>query len=239
MGLALKIDGIKKFYVFTCLPFGLNNTARALTKLLRFPLQRWRGWSVKAFIHLDDGIGAVAGEKEAQEMADRVKEDLAHFGLMTSEDKCTWKVTQEIEWTGWRINTKDFLIYVPERKILKAEGKLELLLAQVGQDVKVKELASLVGLVISFGLAVGRSARFYTRFSTIEVARAVEEKGWGACLVLTEEVLAELRFWRENLRALNGQKIRRRAGVQVVQPRMLYSDAGGNMACVLFRIIIT
>jgi hypothetical protein len=49
-------------------------------------------------------------------------------------------------------------------------------------------------------------------------------------LVLTEEVLAELRFWRENLRALNGQKIRREAGVQVVQPKMLYSDAGGHMA---------
>ena len=47
---------------------------------------------------------------------------------------------------------------------------------------------------------------------------------------MTEEVLAELRFWRENLRALNGQKICRRAGIQVVQPRMLYSDAGGNMA---------
>ena len=118
-------------------------------------MQRWCGWGLKAFVHLNDGIGAVAGEKEAQEMADRVKEDLAHFGLMTSEDKCTWRVTQEIEWTGWRINTKDFMIYVPERKILKAEGKLELLLAQAGQDVKVKELASLVGLVISFGLAVG------------------------------------------------------------------------------------
>jgi hypothetical protein len=122
------------------------------------------------------------------------------------------------------------MIYVPERKIVKAEGKLELLLAQVGRDVKVKELTSFVGLVISFGLAVGRSARFYTRFSSIEVARVAEEKGWGACLVLTEEVLAELRFWRENLRALNGQKIRRKAGVQVVQPKMLYSDAGGHMA---------
>ena len=113
---------------------------------------------------------------------------------MTSEDKCTWKVTQEIEWTGWRIDTKDFMIYVPDRKIVKAESKLELLLAQVGKDVKVKELASLLGLIISFGLAVGRSARFHTRFSTIEVARTTE-KGWGACLVLTEEVLAELRFW--------------------------------------------
>ena len=58
MGLALKIGGVKKFFVFTCLPFGLNNAARALTKLLRFPLQRWHGWGVKAFVHLDDGIGA-------------------------------------------------------------------------------------------------------------------------------------------------------------------------------------
>ena len=58
----------------------------------------------------------------------------------------------------------------------------------------------------------------------------VAEKGWSTCLVLTEEVLAELRFWKENLRKLNGQKIRREAGVQVVCPRMLYSDAGGNMA---------
>ena len=222
LGLALKINGVKKFFVFTCLPFGLNDAARALTKLLRFPLQRWRGWGIKAFVHLDDGIGAVAGEKEVQRVA--------HFGLMTSEDKCTWRVTREIEWTGWCINTKDFMIYVPERKILKAEGKLELLLAQAGQDVKVKELASVVGLVISFGLAVGRAARFYTRFSSIEVVRAAEEKGWGASLVLSEEVLAELRFWREKLRALNGQKIHRKAGVQVVQPKMMYSDAGGNMA---------
>ena len=70
LGLALEIDGSKKFFVFTCLPFGLNDAARALTKLLRFPLQRWRGWGAKTFIHLDDGIGAVAGEREAQVMAD-------------------------------------------------------------------------------------------------------------------------------------------------------------------------
>ena len=139
-------------------------------------------------------------------------------------------MTQEMEWTGWLINTKDFMIYVPERKIVKAEGRLEQLLVQVGKKVKVKELASLVGLIISFGLAVGRSARFYTRFATIKVARVVEEKSWKAWLVLPVEVVAELRFWKENLRRLNGQKIRREAGVQVVRPKLLYSDAGGDMA---------
>ena len=228
LGLAVKIEGVKRIFVFTCLPFGLNDVARVLAKLLRFPLQRWREWGAKAFIYLDDVIGAMSGKKEAQEMSDMVKKDLADFGLITSEDKCFWKVTQEMEWTGWLINTKNFMIYVPQRKIVKAEEKLEQLLAQVGK--KVKELGSLVGLIISFGLAVGRSARFYTKFATIEVARVAEEKGWKAWLVLPVEVVAELRFWKENLRKLNGQKIRREAGVQVVRPKLLYSDAGGNMA---------
>ena len=62
LGLSAVVDDIKKYYVFTCLPFGLNNSARALTKLLRFPLQRWRERGVRAFIHLDDGIGAAAGQ---------------------------------------------------------------------------------------------------------------------------------------------------------------------------------
>ena len=230
LGLSVKIKGVKKFFVFTCLPFGLNDVARALTKLLRFPLQRWREWGVRAFIHLDDGLGAVKGRKEAQVMADGVKKDLAEFGLITSEDKCTWEVTQELEWTGWLINTKKFVIYVTERKVLKAEQKLEQLLGKVGKKVRVKELSLLVGLIISFGLAVGRSARFYTRSSTMEVARVAEEKGWEAGLVLPLEVVLELRYWKENLRRLNGQKIRKKAGMQVVRPKLLYSDAGGNMA---------
>ena len=179
-------------------------------------MQRWRSWGIKAFLHLDDGIGAMQGQAEAQRAADVVRADLAQFGLMTSEDKCTWTVTQEIEWTGWRIDTLEFMIFVPERKIVKAEGKLETLVQREGQAIKVKELASVVGLIISFGLAVGRSARFYTRFSSMEVARAVEVGGWGASLVLSEEVMAEVRFWVQNLRELNGQKIRRQAGVQVV-----------------------
>ena len=117
-----------------------------------------------------------------------------------------------------------------EHKIIKAEGKLEALVHREGQFVKVKVLASVVGLIINFGLAVGRSARFYTRFSSMEVARAVEVGSWGASVVLSEEVMVEVRYWVQNLRELNGQKIRRQAGVQVVQPRMMYSDAGGHMA---------
>jgi hypothetical protein len=172
----------------------------------------------------------VKGEKRGQEIADKVRKDLAKFGLLTSEKKCVWKVTQEMEWTGWIINTKSFKIFVPERKLLKAEQKLKQLLAQVGRTVKVKELSSMVGLLISFGLAECRSARFHTRFATMLVAKVAEEKGWGASLRLPREVGVELRFWQQNLRRLKCQTILKKAGVQVVHPMILCSDAGGHMA---------
>ena len=47
---------------------------------------------------------------------------------------------------------------------------------------------------------------------------------------LSEEVVNELKFWERNVRKLNGQRIRRRPGVRVLQPRLLCSDAGVHMA---------
>ena len=38
------------------------------------------------------------------------------------------------------------------------------------------------------------------------------------------------------MRRLNGQKIRRKVGVQVVRLKMLYSDAGGVMAGGCMRV---
>ena len=154
-------------------------------------------------------------------LADKVNQNLKDFGLLTSEEKCSWKVSQVIEWTGWRIDTAEFKIYVTERKLVKAEKKLDQLIVLVGKSIKVKTLSSVVGLLISFGLAVGRSARFFTRFSPMQVAKVVDAHGWGASMVMPGEVVKELRFWRENLRSLNGQRIRKMAGVQVVCPQLL------------------
>ena len=55
-----------------------------------------------------------------------------------------------------------------EKKIVEAEGKIEVLLRRVEKVVKVKGFVSVVGLIVSFGLAEGRSARFYTRFIKVK-----------------------------------------------------------------------
>ena len=61
--------------------------------------------------------------------------------------------------------------------------------------VTVKEMAGLTGLIISCSPAVGRCARFYSRFSVRWCQDLVDEHSWGAKGKLSEEVREELRFW--------------------------------------------
>ena len=55
------------------------------------------------------------------------------------------------------------------------EVKLDQLLVKVGEKIKLKEFSSVMGLVISFGLAVGRLARrkaeFQFSFSLVSISK--------------------------------------------------------------------
>ena len=74
------------------------------------------------------------------------------------------------------------------------------------KTMRIKELASFVGLVVSCGPAVGRASRFRTRFASIQVAEAVEKYGWKGELRLEPEVREEVRFWAENVESVD-QKV--------------------------------
>ena len=58
--------------------------------------------------------------------------------------------------------------------------------------VTVKDMASLTGLSISCGPAIGRSARFHTRSSGRWIQDGVDHQGWGASGVLPRRVRDEL-----------------------------------------------
>ena len=86
----------------------------------------------------------------------------------------------------------------------------------------------MTGLIIFCAPAIGRMARFRTRLRTMWIQHIADTFGWKGVGDLSEEVLEELRFWRDNLDSYNGQMIRTAAGVTTVD---LFgcSDSGGHM----------
>ena len=222
-------DGRKVYFKYLMMPFGLNDAARVLTKLMRSPLERWRAMGFKCFIHLDDGFIFCSSKEEAIEASRRIRQDLISYGLLISESKCSWGARRVLEWTGFVFDTERFRLWVPEAKLERAQGKVETLFRASSAEVPIRELASLAGLLVSFGPAMGDVVRFNTRAMMIRIAEVTDSRGWSAKVRLGDRVVEELRFWKDNLSLVNGQIMRKQDKVMTLETREMYSDASEFM----------
>ena len=205
-----------QFYVFTVLPFGLSTAPYVFTKLLRPLVRLWRGKGCKAVLYLDDGICAVEGEEEAFKVSSWVRETLDKAGLVANEAKCTWTPTHKLQWLGFNVDLEHSELSVPEKKLSMLKRLLRCAATQ--QCISARSLASIIGRIISMGLALGPVARFMTRslYAMLELREA-----WCDMLTVTQAGQMELEFWAKSIESYNGQPIWR--GPSAV--RVAYSDA--------------
>ena len=125
---------------------------------------------------------------------------------------------QLVEWLGFRVDLELGKISIPNDKIMAVRQSIANLLLNPAQPRLARSIASLVGKLISFTLAVGPIARLRTR----ALYRVIESRvTWKSCVVLSEEAKGELKFWFDNLEFLNGQNIWRSPSAV----RVVYSDA--------------
>ena len=73
---------------------------------------------------------------------------------------------------------------------------------------------------------MGPRSRFHSRSLRTLVAGQVQKVGWNGCTGLDGQCHAELDFWNDNLRSLNGARIRVEGLVKDLDARDLVSDAG-------------
>ena len=172
-------------------------------------MERWRSWGARtAEVHIDDGLAFVPGKEKALQLSQKVRQDLNNYGLLISEDKCSWGARRRIEWIGFVWDTKSFKMYVPEDKLEWSLQVIKDILRARTRKVAIKEVQGVCSLMTSMHPALGDIARFTTRFMLQLVARSQQESGWGARVELDELAVLELQFWSENLERLNGFPIR-------------------------------
>lgn len=130
-----------------------------------------------------------------------------------------WQPTQRLQWLGFIIDTSLGQIEVPQEKISR-------LIVELGKVlhatlVSARQLASVVGRIISMGLAVGPVSRLMTR----SLYSVLESRGaWWELLSLPEEARKELEFWSRNLVEYKAQPIWHSPSAV----RVVYSDASAT-----------
>ena len=163
-----------------------------LTKLLRSPLDRWRRIGIRVFIHVDDGFCIVKRRENLVRASNKVRSDLALYGLLASKEKSEWGVRRNIVWTGFVWDTVGFKLWVTEEKLARVEVLLEDLWKKRREMVGVRDIARVAGVIGSFTLAMGNVARFYTKGMLTQVAEMSERAGWESSGMMERRVLDKI-----------------------------------------------
>lgn len=217
-------DGVLKYFQFAVLPFGLSSAPYLFTKLLRPVITSWRCKGIPMVLFLDDGLGGGASEMKAKINSLTVHADLLKFGFVINEGKSIWEPVQIITWLGTVLDTNQGFISVTEQRISKLKANIDSVLKGDSMIVNVRNLATVVGQIISLTPCVGGVTRIMTRSLYAVVNTKVS---WDSTVVLTKEACRELVFWSQNVDSLNC----RCPWLPLSQPaKLVYSDAS-DYAC--------
>ena len=127
--------------------------------------------------------------------------------------------SQQAKWLGFDLDLEQGQISVPEEKIDALKANLSHLMSKVSP--KARNLASVIGKIMSMSLAIGPVSRLMTRSM---YALLNSRQYWDQPLSMTPEVKAELQFWNSQLELINGKEIWHSTSAI----RVVYSDASAT-----------
>ena len=174
---------------------------------------------LRALLYLDDGIVAVQGEETAKKVSQRVRLDLVKAGLVEHSAKYSWVPSHQTDWLGFSLDLERGVISIPEGKIVVLKTQLEH--AATNSAIKARDLASIIGKIISMSLAIGPVSRLMTRqLYTLLNSRVY----WCQFLTITPGARLELGFWQSQIHMINGREIWHSPSAL----RIAYSDASAS-----------
>ena len=208
--------GVRRYFVFKVLPFGLTSAGYIFTKVLRVLIQRWRQQQICILAFFDDGIGAVYSLEQGIQHSLVVKSDLIAAGFVPNARKCKWLPVPVLEWLGLIHDLIQMKIFVTKEKLSKASELLSEVLAE--GTIHVKHLAKVTSTLISMQGAYGDI--IYLKSKRLQMIIA-ESDDWDRMVTLTEPSKNELQFWLHYLPRNNGFPI----SAPIASGAVSYSDA--------------
>ncbi|KAK3084685.1 hypothetical protein FSP39_017394 [Pinctada imbricata] len=217
------------YYVFNVLPFGLATAGFIFSKIMREVVKHWRSRNINIIMYLDDGLAGAATYDEAKKVSTELRNDLLKLGFIIAEDKCDWTPSQYIVWLGFEWDTKTGMLRLTKARVDKIIECIKDLFSSLRKSslnlVKVKQLAGIVGRLISSQAVIGNEVRLRTRYAYECI---LSRASWTAPVIVTDDAQSELKFWLKNIESLNkiGCSFHVENDIEVCDAKV-YCDASG------------
>ena len=191
-------DGSVLYWVWKVLCLGLRDAAFIFTKVLSPLVSELRKRGERGLIYIDDKLTLGASREECLYWEEETKALFEKAGLVFKPSKRSGDPAQVCKFLGLNIDTRDLTFNIPEEKILKIISRCKGLLSR--KWLKVKQVASLVGLLHSVSRATGPIVSVLTRslYSVVNSA-----KRWDSYVRLGQFAIEEVEWWLYNIRTVS------------------------------------
>ena len=205
LGFSWVVDGVRRYFVFTVLPFGLTSAPYIFTKIVRVLVKFWRSKAVKLCCFIDDGLGTNKGKGITQSQSDLVRYSLKDSGFIVNDQKSVWEVTQVTDWLGVLVDLKGGFFQISGQRESSILHYLDVV-ASHAPISSARRFSKLTGLLISTKFVLGDIVRLRSR-SFYKVINNCTS--WDASINFSgfHKVFRDLEFWRSNFSALNRRPI--------------------------------
>ncbi len=207
LGASIPINGSTQFFVFKCLPFGLNSAVHVITKLWKPLIAYFQLHGIKASIYIDDGrlLSKTAEEAETNRIWAYEVIRKAGWVLETNKSDKIEESGQVKKYLGFVIDTQQMLVSAPLDKLDQVVGHCSGVVRLL--RLPARDLSSILGKIVALRPALGPFAQICCRSGYIDIERHVDAHGWSGMITLSPACLLELQYFIDNAAKFNGQAI--------------------------------
>ena len=186
-------------YQYTVFPNGLSTCPRKFTKMMKPPLSHLRLLNHIISGYIDDFyLQGSSYRKCAINVIDSVRM-FDNIGLVIHPEKSLVIPQQKITFLGFVIDSVKMIVRLTEGKICKIQERLQCTI-QNSHSVKIRDIASLLGYMVSSLPAVRYGALYYRYLEMDKIMALKQSKGdFEASMSVSKEGISEIRWWLDNL----------------------------------------
>lgn len=187
-----------KTYEFNCLPFGLNLGPYIFTKITRPVLKYLRERNIICSAYLDDFLIIERNKEECARNVKSVYDLLSKLGFILNLDKSELIPKQKIIYLGFKINSVEMTISLPQARKEKVLERLSVFLNK--KVCRIREFARLIGTLVATKPAVKYGWLHLKNLERVKyIALSLKNNDYNAKMILPDCLKTEFIWWLDKI----------------------------------------
>ena len=189
----------KKFFKFTCMPFGLSSAPWIFTKTLRPIFAEFHKKGHMGFGYIDDSFIIGESFQKCEASVKFLYQMFQKLGFRVHERKSILTPCKEIKFLGYILNSKDMSVTPSEDKKVKVKEVIQNLLRK--EKPKIRTVASVIGLLndLCKGSDYGQNYTKSLEIQKIKYLRWSKNMGFDGHMKLSQACKDDLNWWLSNI----------------------------------------